>query len=144
MSDDNIKVDEEVVEQLTGVADTMAKLLDRVMERHTNQSNDMDHFRSDLALVRDSIRRIAKVLHEGNGERPLIARVAVLEARVDNMDNTIAGIQDRIKLAELYAHEEERLENEQETIDKKGRWGVVAAVLTGGTALIVEIVRFFS
>jgi hypothetical protein len=71
--DNNIQVDEQVVEQLTIVAETMARILDQVSRREEDQSKDMDHFRGDLALVRNSIRHIAKVLHEGNGERPLIA-----------------------------------------------------------------------
>ena len=144
MSDDNIQVDEEVVGQLTNVADAMAKLLDKVMAQYSNQTNDMDHFRSDLALVRDSIRHIAKVLHEGNGERPLIARVAVLEEKSDNMEKIIDDIDEDVKRIELYAHEADRIESEKENIDKKGKWGVVAALFAGGTALIVEIVRFFS
>jgi prefoldin subunit 5 len=136
MSDDNIQVDEQVVEQLTGVADTMAKLLDQVMERHENQTKDMDHFRDDLALVRDSIRHIAKVLHEGNGERPLIARVAVLEEQVENLD-------ENLKRVELYIHEANRQKSEMDNIDKKGKWGLVAALVTGATALGVEIARLF-
>lgn len=137
MSNDNIQVDEEVVQQLTNVADTMAKMLDTVMERHTNQSKDMDYFREDLAVVRDSIKHIAKVLHEGNGEKPLISRVAVLEKGMSVLEDDVARM-------ELYTHEAERLENEKENIDKKGRWGLIAAIFTGCTALGVEIVRLFT
>ena len=137
MTDDNIKVDEEVVEQLTGVADTMAKLLDQVMESHTHQTKDMDYFRTDLGLVRDSIRHIAKVLHEGNGEKPLIARVAILEIQIGHLD-------EGLKKIELEMHESERLKEEKANIDKKGKWTLRVAVVAGMSALIVESVRLVS
>ena len=136
MHDDNINVDEEVVEQLTGVADTMAKLLDQVMERHDHQTKDMDYFREDLGRIRDSIRHIAKVLHEGNGEKPLIARVAINENEIKHITGVITKL-------ELAAHEKERLEEERKNIDQKGRWGLRVAVVSGITALVVEIFRFF-
>ncbi len=141
---DNIEVDEEVVQQLTEVADTMARLLDKVMAEHSNQNKDMDHFRADLALVRDSIRHIAKVLHEGNGERPLISRVAVLEEKVDNLEDDVTKVEEDVTRMELYAHETARTEDEKENINKKGKWALIAALLTGGSALVVEIVRFLS
>lgn len=136
-NDDNINVDEEVVEHLTEVAGTMAKLLDQVMERHDHQTKDMDYFRADLALVRDSIRHIAKVLHEGNGEKPLIARVAILETQIEHLDESI-------KRVELDAHDKEKSEDEQENIDKKGKWALRAAIASGFTALGVEIIRLLT
>jgi hypothetical protein len=132
--DDNIKVDEEVVEHLTEVAGTMAKLLDQVMERHDHQTKDMDYFRADLALVRDSIRHIAKVLHEGNGEKPLIARVAILETHFEHLDECR-------KTMELELREKQKDEDEKENIDKKGKWALRAAIASGFTALGVEVFR---
>lgn len=134
---DNIDVDEEVVEQLTGVADTMAKLLEQVMERHDDQTKDMDHFRFDLGQVRDSIRHIAKVLHEGNGERPLIARVAVLEEQIVHINGSL-------KRLELDMYEEDRRKDEQSNIDEKGKWGLRIAIISALAALGVELFRLLS
>ena len=137
MSDENIQVDAQVVEQLAAVADTMAGLLEQVSQKHENQSRDMDHFRSDLALVRDSIRHIAKVLHEGNGEKPLISRVAVIEEKIDNLEDQ----QDKI---ELHMEDGRRNSERRKNIDKKGKYAVIAAVISGLGALGVELFRWLS
>lgn len=137
MSDDKIEVDAQVVEQLTLVVDTMAGLLDRVSQRHDNQSQAMDHFREDLSLVRNSIRHIAKVLHEGNGEKPLISRVAVLEEKASNLEEQTDKL-------ELCMEDERKGRDLRKNIDKKGKYAIVVAIVTGVAGIVVEIVRWLS
>jgi len=109
----HVQVDEQVVEQLTGVADTMGKLLERVIDRHEGHSRDLDYLREDLRVVRDAIRHIAKVLHEGNGDKPLISRVAVLEEKVHRLEGL----------------EENKVERGR--IEKKGKYALYTALITG-------------
>ena len=136
MSEDNIKVDTQVIDQLASVADTLGGLLEKVSERHDNQSKDMDYFREDLALVRDSIRNIAKVLHEGNGEKPLISRVAVLEEKASNLEEQFDKLE--LRLEEGKSSSEKKINT-----DKKGKYAISAAIITGIGGLVVELVRWF-
>jgi hypothetical protein len=135
MSDDNIQVDTQVVEQLAAVADTLAGLLEQVSQKHENQSKDMDYFREDLSLVRDSIRHIAKVLLEGNGEKPLISRVAVLEEKAANLEEQF----DKLELSMEGAKRTTEL---KKNIDKKGKYAVAAAIVSGFGLWGVEIIRW--
>jgi len=138
MSDDGkIEVDVQVVEQLTLVADTMAGLLDNVSKRHDNQSEAMAHFREDLGLVRDSIRHISKVLHEGNGEKPLISRVAILEEKVRSLGAALDKV-------ELHLEDERKTKDLRANIDKKGKYAVAAALVTGIAGLAVELIRWLA
>ena len=127
MNDDNkhVQVDEQVVEQLTQVAESLGALLARVMGRHEGHTRDLDYLRDDLKVVRDAIRRIAKVLHEGNGDKPLISRTAILEEKVNNLES--------------YAARRE----EQRTIDRKGKYALYTALATGILGLATSIINFF-
>ena len=121
-----ISVDEQVVEQLTGVADAMGQLLERVMSRHEGHARDLDYLRDDLKLVREAIRHIAKVLHEGNGDKPLISRVAVPEEKVYRLEG------------------DEQDEKERAKIEKKGRYALYTALATGVLGLATAIVSLLA
>jgi len=129
----HVVIDQQVVEQLTHVADTMTSMLATMMEAQEGQSKGLDHFREDLKDVRNAIRRIAKVLHEGNGEKPLIARVAVLETRVTEL---------RHDVSRLEKHEEDRQMSELKRgeIDRKGKYAIAVALASGLLALATTII----
>lgn len=117
-----IQVDEQVVEQLTEVADTLGQLLERVVDRHEGHVRDLDYLRDDLKTVREAIRHIAKVLHEGNGDKPLISRVAVLEEKVHNLEEDDKEREERLK------------------IERKGKYALYTALATGVLGLATAII----
>lgn len=121
----HVVADEQVIEQLTDVADTMGKLLERVIDRHEGHTRDLDYLRDDLKVVRDAIRHIAKVLHEGNGDKPLISRVAVLEEKVHNLED------------------DQENQEERARIDRKGKYTLYAALATGILGLATALAGLF-
>jgi len=133
----NIEVDEQVIEQLTSIADTMTDMVGRMMDTHEVQSSDMKHFKEEISHVREALQRVVKVLMEGNGERPLIARVATLEAQMLNAIDDVDTLQKR---------EERRLINEveEQKIDKKGKYAIRAAVISGFIALATSVISLLA
>lgn len=131
------QVDDAVVHQLAEIAESMSSMVGRMLDSQAVQTKDIDYFREELRIVRDAIRRIAKVLHEGNGERPLISRVAVLENQIVNLTEDINTLQQ---------HEERRLEEERELkqIERRGRNVVVGAIVSGVFALATSIISLFT
>lgn len=111
----------------------MTAMLSKMMESQEGQSKDLDIFRAELSEVRNSIQRIAKVLHEGNGEKPVIARLAVLETQMNEA---------LLDIRRLEKHEEDRAkaERERKSIDSKGKYAVIAAVVSGALALATTII----
>ena len=144
MADNKIRIDEQVVEQLTHVADSMTTMLEKLMETQRGQSTDLDYFKLDLKQVRDSIKSIAKVLHEGNGEKPLLARVAIIEVQIADLVSDVAKLQtheeDNLKRMLDQADEARSNKEEQEKIGRKGKYALAVAVVSGlgglATALI--------
>ena len=134
-ADEHTKVDEQVVEQLNKVADTMAAMLSTLLESQEGQSRDLDHFREDLKEVHGAIRRIAKVLHEGNGEKPLIARVATIENQI---------IELRRDLERLEVSDSDRLsqEKEAERVGRKGKYTVTVALISAVAAIGAAVLSF--
>lgn len=113
---EHVTLDQQVVPQLAEVAVVMTSMLGRLMETHESQAifgKDVEYLRNDLRATRDIVAKIARVLHEGNGQKPLVSRVAVLEERADEMKGDFTKIE----------------ENKQ--ISKKGRY-VLAAALSSG------------
>ena len=137
MSDDEkarIHVDEQVIEQLANTVRLLTAMLERILETRKDQSKEMEVFRDNLKLVRDSIARIAVVLHEGNGERPLVTRVAVLEEQVDGLDEKVDRNKEDIS-------DFSKKQDRDEGIKKEGRWQLWAAGLTGGIALVIQLIQ---
>ncbi len=83
---------DDVLEKLTeAVADT-TDMMGRVLQanedhaRLARASSEMAaNFREEIRSVKHSLEKIIHVLHEGNGQKPLISRVDILETKVDNI-----------------------------------------------------------
>ena len=121
-TDENLQVEEHVVQQLAETAGVMTHMLERMLETHEVQSKDIEYFRADLVLVRDAIAKIAKILHEGNGQKPLITRVAVLETQAE------------------YLLEQAKERAESKATSTKGKYALAVAVVTGVCALAAQVI----
>ena len=128
-------IDTEVISQLTQVADTLTAMVSQLMQSQEGQTTKFNYFRESLRETRDSIRKISQVLHEGNGQRPLVARVAVLETQ-------IAGLED--DLEELGEQLAKNAQNKEQAslAERKGRYAVAVALVTGICSLAASIIQW--
>lgn len=131
----NLDVPVEVIGQLSEAAGILTNMVDKFINVREGQreeieghKDDLNYLREDLRDVRDSIKRVAKVLLEGNGEKPLIARMATLEQQMAHAREDIDDIEER---------EDQRQQNETdaEQINSTGKWAVAAAVVSGVVAI---------
>ena len=125
----DLEVDKEVISQLAEVAEMMTEMVGAMVSSRQVHSQDLKHFRQELQGVRDSLRRIHRVLMEGNGQKPLISRVAVLEEKMANVEETL---EDSVK---------QKANNEQ--ISRRGKYAIGVAALTGLLALASALVSLF-
>lgn len=129
-----VEIDNKVIEQLTNVADQMTKLVGKMAEKHDSHSESFINFKHELQQVRDSLRKITKILMEGNGEKPLISRVDVLETLVKELSSDL-------KFLENEAAAKEKAALEGENIRNKGRYALWVAVLSGLSGLATAILK---
>jgi hypothetical protein len=111
--------------------------------QYSSHAKDLEHFQGDLSLIRDSIIRIAKILHEGNGEKPLTSRVSILEKAAElyqkNLEDTEEWMTTRLNRLEEREEARTRAAIEAINIGKAGRWKLIAAVITGMAALATSL-----
>lgn len=127
MSDkDNVQVDEEVVSRLAETAAVMSVMLAKLSETHDAHGERVKFFREELITVRNSLRRISKVLMEGNGAKPLIARVAVIEEKIDNLEEAAAA------------------RKQDARISSRGKYALGVAVVSGLAGVVTSLVTLLS
>jgi hypothetical protein len=128
-----LQVDRQVIEQLANTVKLMTRMLERMLQAHEVQDRSLTDFRADLRRIRDTISRIARVLHEGNGERPLTMRVALLEQKLNNLDEDFQ----RMLKKEVAMREEKKL-------SRRGKYTLATALISGIAGLATAIISLLS
>lgn len=126
-----VSINEQVVVQLAATITNMST----VLEAHGTQTEKLNFFREELGDVRDSLRRIVKVLLEGNGDKPLLSRTAILEAQVEHLTALVAYLKQE-------EDDEKKTIETNRTIARKGKWTLAAALIAGVTGIIASIISF--
>lgn len=134
---EHLEIDEHIVQQLAETAAVMTAMLERMAETHEVQSSDLGHFRDDLVIVRNAISRVAKVLHEGNGDKPLITRVAVMEEKIAQLETAVEKLEE-------HNEEQEKSKKENRLAGLRGKYAVTTALISGIVALAIAVVSLFN
>jgi len=122
------KSNEELVAQLASAVELTTGMLKRMLSHHSVQREELETFREDFKRLRDRISRIVQVLHEGNGERPLLTRVAILEEKVEGIEKDIETMLEAKRSAQV-----------TKNIRVRGRWELLVAVISAIAAISVGL-----
>ena len=132
----------EVIEQLTKTVTTLSSLVDEMSDNHNkmfssqgNYKAEINHIREDLKGATERITKIIAVLHEGNGQPPLVTRVAVLEQQSSEGAADIGRLYDRIEAI----NERDNLRVTGEVSSKKMTKELIGAVVSSIAAIIAAI-----
>lgn len=128
-ANERLTIDQQVVLQLAEVASVMTSMLGRLLETHKSQTafgKDVEHLQDNLRSARDAISRIAQILHEGNGQKPLISRVAVLEEKAKSVEEDLDKIEE-VKL-----------------VSRKGKYVLGAALISGLAGLAASLISLLN
>jgi hypothetical protein len=125
--------DKDSVEKLSEALATMSEAMSKVMTSNDLQAKILrmhaeisENFREDIRDVKKTLEKIIHVLHEGNGEKPLITRVALLEEKY-------SGIKERLK-------EDQEEDSKEEEVSSTSRITLWAATIGVGGAIIGSII----
>lgn len=139
----------EVIEQLTETLKTMSELLDKMSDNHNklfsthgSQKAEIAHIKDGLKGASDRITKIIAVLHEGNGQAPLITRVAVLEEKAAESTSDIGrlyGKVDAVNTKIEAVNTRDNLRESDEVSSKKMTKELIAAVVSSVAAIIAAI-----
>lgn len=132
----------EVIKQLTETVKTMSELLDKMSDNHNklfsnhgSQKAEISHIKEGLKGATDRITKIIAVLHEGNGQAPLISRVAVLEEKMSDGAGDISRLYDKIEAVNV----RDNLRTTDEVSSKRITKELVGAVVSSIAAIIAAI-----
>ena len=132
MSDEKntIEPDVEVLAQLAETAASLTLIMERLGNHYDGHARDIEYVREQLGIQRDALAQIARVLHEGNGQKPLVTRVALLEQAFKDLEGDFAKY-------EAAAAEALR-------VSRAGRWKLLTASVSGILALATAIVSLLA
>lgn len=119
-------------EALKFLADQLAKGLEETKKLVQSLQTEVHaaaitqtHLKVSVDNMQSTLESLNKIIREGNGEKSLIARIMTLE----NFK----------KEAEKQLEEERSRKKSTEIEDKKGKWQLKTAVLTGSVSVIIAI-----
>ncbi len=85
-------------ESLAQIAAAIATLSNLVSRSFTiSEYNGLEAIRQDMAGLRERLFHLIKVIHEGNGERAVMTRIALLEAWAENTKKDIDELTETLR-----------------------------------------------
>lgn len=149
ITNDNIAI---LINQIaTGLA-TTAELVQNLSTETRDNTISLATVRSELANVIDDVKDLSRILKEGNGSRPVLTRIALLEHDISQFHDEIESINNNVSLASkslsdikdklniLYQKYNTSLEKEKLSIeDTKSKRQVIIAIVTSVLALIAAV-----
>jgi hypothetical protein len=131
-----------VIEQLTETVKTMSELLDKMSDNHDKLFSNHGSQKAEIAHVKDGIRdaaeritKIITVLHEGNGQPPLVTRVAVLEEQVSEAGQDIGRLYDKVEAI----NERDNLRTTDVVSSKKVTKELIGATVSSIAAIVAAV-----
>lgn len=138
---------EVAIKQLSTMMDSMATVLNKTLEKHDTNAESITYIQKELISTSAGLAKVVKVLHEGNGERPVLTRLAILETsfvhrtveieaiinRLDSIESKMASI----STAKINADKDEK------TSRNAGKVVITAAIISGMFGTIAAIVQMF-
>lgn len=114
------KYDENFVKQVAIGLDTATRLIESLAVETKDIAIDLASLETEIENITENVKSLSKILKDGNGSEPVIARLAVLETTTKNLENRISEIHlkvDDFKLKLVLLEQNEK----QEEKDKEKR-----------------------
>lgn len=128
---------DQLVEQLIDTVTSMTQTLKRVMSQHEFHRDELNAYKEEIKRIRDRVSSIVRVVHEGNGERALVTRVAVLEEKVIDLEKDVDRLFEKHRLLDARKAEETK-------VSTAGRWQLRVALVSAVAAIIVAGISLLS
>jgi hypothetical protein len=129
----NDKKEDELDEQvLANLADALHSITDMV-SKTLKEDRYYPGFREDMMDVRKRIDKVVHVLHEGNGEKPLITRMSLAEFSIESLKEDVQELKET--KADKVLSESAAIVSSRITM----RGYIITGVIAGATAIIVSI-----
>lgn len=150
ITNDNIAI---LINQIATGLSTTAELVQSLSTETRDNTISLATVRTELTTVTTDVRDLSRILKEGNGTRPVLTRVALLEHDIASLheevedlgdgmtkvNNNLSEIKDKLNI--LYEKYNTSLEKQKLTVeDKKSKRQVLIAIITSVLALIAAIV----
>jgi chromosome segregation ATPase len=150
ITNDNIAI---LINQIATGLSTTAELVQSLSTETRDNTISLATVRIELATVTSDVKDLSRILKEGNGTRPVLTRVALLEHDIASLHNEVEDLNNGMgkvnsnlseikdKLNILYEKYNTSLEKQKLTVeDTKSKRQVWIAIITSVLALIAAIV----
>jgi hypothetical protein len=132
----------EIEKQLTDMVKTMSILLEKMAANHDKLYNKHGNQKAQLVILQDGfehvknrLESIVKILHEGNGQKPLITRVAILEEKNPDIEADIGRLYDKIDFINV----RDNIKADEITAVKKVNKEMIASIVSALAAIAAAI-----
>lgn len=115
----------DAVGQLAGTVSLLIELLSRFIRNNDDDRQISASLREDVRELRVDIEKISKVLHEGNGEKAVTTRLALLERGLSSLNESFL--------------ESSRDKKEVNTANISGKWSVIVAIIAALSLIAAAI-----
>lgn len=122
MADETLKL---LADQLARGLEETKKLVQSLQTEVHASAITQTHLKVSVDNMQSTLESLNKIIREGNGEKSLIARIMTLE----NFK----------KEAEKHMDEERNRKKSAEIEDKKGKWQMKTAMLTGSISVLIAV-----
>lgn len=125
----NDGLDEQVLANLAEALNSITDMVSKTLK----EDRYYPGFREDMMDVRQRIDKVVHVLHEGNGEKPLITRMSLAEFAIEFLKENVQDLKET--KADKATSENAAIVSSRITM----RGYIITGVIAGATAIIVSV-----
>ena len=105
--------------------DSTAKLTQALLSDLRDSETDFAAFKAELNILKENVKSLSQLIREGDGTSSLLTRVAIIEHRLDNLEELFREMEDQKKeearITQVSINRELDVETEKKKTDEKVR-----------------------
>ena len=117
------KKEDDTTDMITQFSEDLSVILETFIEETQDAKIIISRMETEIGRLKEDIGLLNRTIRDGNGQKPMLTRITILEERIREVKEGI-----------------EEIEGEQEA-EKKMRWEFLLASIPGIIALVATLLR---
>lgn len=126
-----------LAEHLANGLETASELIREIQDDVKEITVSVVRLTEKVETLEHAVNSLVKIVKDGNGEKPLVSRIATIETEMNSAKNSIEKIGTKL---EKHVEKATSADQASNKIQTQGKWQIRTAVVTGVLGLIAAIV----
>jgi len=131
-----------ILEQFIQSIQATSALIQHLSDQIKSNDVSLESLRGELTSIKENLEAISRIVRDGNGDKPLISRIDILEQNLQNIQH---WIENQIAKETKDRESKEQAQADEKKVQDEKKWNmtvlIISSILGFLSSLIVVLVR---